>query len=1045
MKQINYRIEYEDGIDIAKDWTDFLSVVDEIGCMEEYEASSDILLKMNFGGINPEAAQLILDYVHEHLPKAKTAGLSITLVGKNKDAHFLVMNAMFFMYSTVDILEVPGSIPKEQYETARQLMGGFLDSGEVLRGVEILASGLYTDIGSSVQDVALAHAEIPIFGAVAGFHDAFRHDRFDGIGNPKSERYEFICGKKIYTAGGMVIKFMGEKLHVHIDYTLGWKAVGKELEVTESDGNYCLVSIDNEPAADVYEKYLGVDPSGEAFIDNIFAFPMTAERKGVLLARVPVHHTKDGRLYFYGAVQPGDKLRLAYGNPIEILKETYETSERMAAFGPEAVSLMICGIRDMFLKQDADEEIRAFSRIQSNREVFCGTGQVYLKDGCGGMMNATLVAIGMRECDEPVPVQNKLGDVSESVKSGVIPLSTRLARFLEVTTNELKEKAEQAKAANVAKSQFLSNMSHEIRTPINAVLGMDEMILRESREPAIVGYAENIRTAGNSLLSIVNDVLDFSKIEAGKMDIIPVEYALSSMLNDLVTMIQTRADDKGLELIVHADPSLPSVLNGDEIRIKQVMTNLLTNAVKYTKKGSVTLTLKAMPTEREDNVDISIHVIDTGIGIRNEEKEKLFTAFERIDEKRNRNIEGTGLGMNITKRLLDLMGSKLVVESEYGKGSDFSFVLSQQIVNPEPIGDFQNSWNQLREHHDVYHESFTAPDAKILIVDDTIMNLTVIKSLLKQTKLQVDLAQSGLECLEKTEKEEYDLIFLDHRMPKMDGIETLRALKASPTNKNLNIPIISLTANAISGAREEYIRAGFDDYLTKPVNSAQLERLIIKYLPADKVNLSQERAVEKKEITGLPEWLQKIDTIDVAAGLVNCGSIEGYLETLKVFLDSIPFSRKEIQDYFYAEDWKDYTTKVHALKSTANIIGASELSEKAKRLENAGNNGYIEEIKKDTPALLELYGSYEQTLAPLKREEESDEGKTEISKAELEDAWETMREFAGAFDDDNMMFVLESLKEYRLPEKEADIYRRLFEAMQRTDWDTVQKLLKETT
>ena len=403
-----------------------------------------------------------------------------------------------------------------------------------------------------------------------------------------------------------------------------------------------------------------------------------------------------------------------------------------------------------------------------------------------------------------------------------------------VENKELQQEKLMALQASQTKSEFLSNMSHEIRTPINAILGMDEMILRESTEQNILEYAENLRHAGNSLLGIINDILDFSKIEAGKMEIIPVEYQLSSILNDLVNMIYNRAAKKGLKFIARADSEIPSILFGDEIRIKQVITNILTNAVKYTEKGSVTLTIDYRE-KGKDSIILIVSVKDTGIGIKPADLDKLFSAFERIEEKRNRTIEGTGLGMNITQQLLHLMGSKLNVESIYGEGSTFWFEIEQKIVNREPLGDFVEAFRNSLKNHSEYHEKFIAPDATILVVDDTVMNLTVVKGLLKQTKIQIDTAESGYECLDMVVKKKYDVIFLDHRMPGIDGIETLKEMKTMPINLNADTPVISLTANAISGAREQYMAAGFQDYITKPIDSAQLENMLIKYLPPEKV------------------------------------------------------------------------------------------------------------------------------------------------------------------------------------------------------------------
>ena len=399
---------------------------------------------------------------------------------------------------------------------------------------------------------------------------------------------------------------------------------------------------------------------------------------------------------------------------------------------------------------------------------------------------------------------------------------------------KLKEDLRVAEAASEAKSSFLSNMSHEIRTPINAVLGMNEMILRESEEPQTLEYATTIESAGSTLLSLVNDILDFSKIEAGKMEILPVQYRLSSVVNDLVNMIAQRAANKNLEFKITVDESIPDMLFGDEIRIKQCATNILTNAVKYTQEGSVELCF-AYEKKDEETIALTVRVIDTGIGIKEEDINKLYSPFERIEEIRNRTIEGTGLGMSIVKKLLAMMDTRLVVNSVYGEGSDFSFTVDQKVVEWEGIGDFEARYKETIGQRKKYKESFHAPDAKILVVDDTKMNLTVILGLLKKTKVQVDTAESGKETLQLVQKNTYDMIFLDHRMPEMDGIETLEAMKELPGNLNKNTVCIALTANAVSGARQTYLDAGFQDYLSKPIDADRLEKMLMENLPPEKV------------------------------------------------------------------------------------------------------------------------------------------------------------------------------------------------------------------
>lgn len=412
--------------------------------------------------------------------------------------------------------------------------------------------------------------------------------------------------------------------------------------------------------------------------------------------------------------------------------------------------------------------------------------------------------------------------------------------FMDVTENKKQLQQMQtlkvnAEKANMAKSEFLARMSHEIRTPISAVLGMNEMVLRESKDTEIRKYSMDIKSSAQALLGIINDILDFSKIESGKLEIIPAEYELNSMLNDLFNMFSLRTQEKGLKFDVIVDPKLPSKLYGDDIRIRQVLSNFLSNAVKYTEKGTVTLEL-AGRTE-EDNVILHFTVKDTGIGIKQENMSKLFLAFERFDEEKNRNIEGTGLGMNISAQLLKLMGADLKVESVYGKGSSFSFDLRQRILEEEPIGSFQERARKAAREH-VYQASFTAPEGEILLVDDNRVNRKVFCGLLKQTKVKIKDVGSGKECLEEVAKKHYDMIFLDHMMPEMDGMETMSRMKQLQDNQCMDTPVVMLTANAIMGAREHYLAEGFDDFLAKPIVQDKLEKIMVQWMPPEKINSS---------------------------------------------------------------------------------------------------------------------------------------------------------------------------------------------------------------
>lgn len=529
-------------------------------------------------------------------------------------------------------------------------------------------------------------------------------------------------------------------------------------------------------------------------------------------------------------------------------------------------------------------------------------------------------------------------------------------RELEQHEEELKEAMAELKKANQAKSDFLANMSHEIRTPINAVLGMDEMILRESREREVVQYAANIQSSGQTLLSLINDVLDFSKIESGRMELIPVEYDFFSLLDDCYNMIYARSQDKNLEVYVKNDPMIPSKLYGDEVRVRQILSNLLTNAVKYTPKGSVTINAN-WEWCSQNNIILKLSVKDTGMGISEENQKQLFTTFQRFDEKKNRSIEGTGLGLTITKNLVEMMRGTITVKSEYGRGSEFIVEIPQEIIDERPTGDFmENHTSKLYENK--YEESFQAPEASILVVDDVQMNLDVFKALLKQTKVHVDMATSGMKCLQLVQEKKYDIIFMDHMMPELDGIETLHEMNRLMTNQNRSTPVIALTANAVMGAREKYMHEGFVDYLSKPVRGSDLELTVRKYLPDYKVFVvgrtekfqNSGENVSKREKT----FLEKMDFLNTKTGMQYCGESEELYQ--KVISE---YANSDIADQlnvcFQQKDIENYQVNVHALKSTSATIGAMELFNEAKRMEQYAKDNDWEAIMVGHDLLIEDY------------------------------------------------------------------------------------------
>lgn len=415
------------------------------------------------------------------------------------------------------------------------------------------------------------------------------------------------------------------------------------------------------------------------------------------------------------------------------------------------------------------------------------------------------------------------------------------------TMEELEIAKKQAEVATKSKSDFLARMSHEIRTPINAVLGMDEMILRECEDEVINGYAENIKSAGSSLLSIINDILDFSKIESGKFEITTGEYKLEKLIRDCKNLVSSRMEEKGLAFSIDVDENAPEKLVGDEVRIRQIVTNLLTNAAKYTHKGSVKMAVKWLHIDTANgsvtNEDgetrevkkcggkLTVTVSDTGIGVAPENIDKLFTAFERVDAKATHVIEGTGLGLNITKQLSELMGGNISVESELGKGSVFTLTIPQEVIEYKPLGKLEWSDNAGKVKHKEFVPGYVNPNARILVVDDVQMNLQVMIALLKKTQIKIDTAISGRAAIELVKSNKYDLIFMDHMMPDIDGVETLKLMKEMDDNQSIETPVVVLTANAISGVEKMYEEAGFTGYLSKPVSYAEMEKMLSKFVP----------------------------------------------------------------------------------------------------------------------------------------------------------------------------------------------------------------------
>jgi len=587
--------------------------------------------------------------------------------------------------------------------------------------------------------------------------------------------------------------------------------------------------------------------------------------------------------------------------------------------------------------------------------------------------------------------------------------------FRDITA--LAEAKEKAEAADIAKTNFLANMSHEIRTPLNAIIGMSEFILRDAQNPAIIEYGSQIRNASHSLLSIINDILDFSKIEAKRLELVKTEFHLSTLIHNVINIITAPLQDHHLYFSLEVDPEIPYTLIGDDRRIQQIIINLVSNAVKYTPKGSVILKLWSEPLPG-NRIKLYGSVADTGIGIKEADQAKLFDSFVRVDTTRNRSIEGTGLGLPISQKLAQAMNGNITFTSVYGQGTTFTFQVECGVQGTDKLGQLDTKG--LRTKPKAFRCSFSAPQLKVLIVDDNHINLSVAEGILSPYQCQITTATSGIESLELAKKNSYDIVFMDHMMPIMDGIEAMHLMRELPAYTNA--PIVALTANAISGMKETYLKEGFTDYLSKPINLQEADTIMSKYTPATYKHCPVASKVQTNGIVD-DEILRQI-------------YVEGQ--------EKIKLLPKLVEE----KDFANYTIQVHALKSVAALIGSTQLVNAAKEHEHAGKEGRTEYILAELPTLLKHYHELLDKLAPKFANTEKTTSKTslplrKVSNDEIHQLLKQMQSALEDYDLDTFAALIKEAKQIQLSPKQTGYIGSMQAAVDSFDYDQLNELMQE--